>query len=61
MINLTIEPEIQDKILDILPNDPSIALDIMAQLSANMLVSIPSDLDKFIENLKVKHAAYKGN
>jgi len=57
----TIEPEIQDAILDILPNDPAIALDVMAQLSANMLVSIPADLDKFIENLKIRFAAYKGN
>jgi hypothetical protein len=40
MSNPTIEPEIQEQILNILPDDGPLALKIMCQLLANMIMSI---------------------
>lgn len=56
----TIEPEIQDRVLDILPNDGKLALKVMAQLSANMLLSINgSDLGLFIKDIQDNFSAYR--
>ena len=55
-----IEPIIQDEILNILPNDGPLALALMAQLSANMLLSIngPS-FDDFIADVRSNLNFYK--
>lgn len=55
-----LEPEIQDAMLDILPEDGPLALSIMAQLSANMLTSINgANVDDFIADLKSNLETYK--
>lgn len=60
MIVRSIEPECQDKILDILPDDGNLALKVMAQLSANMLLSIKgADLGLFIKDIQDNFAAYR--
>ncbi len=56
----TIEPDIQEKILDALPADGPLALKVMAQLSANMLLEIKgADLGLFIKDIQDNHAAYR--
>lgn len=53
MLTSTVEPDAQDSILDVLPRDGSVALEVMAQLSANMVTSIPeADLESFIERVR---------
>jgi len=57
----TIEPYIQEAILDVLPNDGHKALDVMAQLTANMILSINNaNIDDYIKNLKNHLASYEG-
>lgn len=57
----TIEPDIQDAILTILPNDPTLALKVMAQLTANMIISINNaNINSYIEDLKLQLASYEG-
>jgi len=57
----TIEPDIQDAIVDILPNDGHKALEVMAQLTANMIISINNaNIDDYIKNLKNHLASYEG-
>jgi hypothetical protein len=57
-----IERDCQEAILDILPEDGGTALAVMAQLSANMIISIldASDekLELFIKALRAEHSAY---
>lgn len=49
----TIEPGIQEKILDTLPDDGPLALELMAQLVANMVLSINgADINTFIACLR---------
>lgn len=57
MSNPTIEPAIQEIILDALPREGNIALEIMAQLSANMVLSIPGAKIEWFLNLV--HAHYE--
>lgn len=58
---VTIEPDIQDKILNILPDDGTLALKLMSQLTANMLISIKNaNYADFITNLKNDLALYEG-
>lgn len=58
---LTIEPEIQEIILDALPSDGDRALEVMAQLTANMIISIKgANIITYIENLKHHLAQYEG-
>jgi len=58
----TIEPDIQEAIIVILPNDGYKALEVMAQLTANMILSINNaNIDDYIKNLKNHLASYKGN
>ena len=60
-MNHTIEPEIQDNILTILPNDGPTALKVMAQLSANMLISIKdANVNDFVTDLKLQLSLYEG-
>lgn len=57
----TIEPEIQDKILVILPNDGPLSLKLMAQLTANMIISInDANVTDFIADLHYNLAQYEG-
>lgn len=57
----TIEPDIQEAILDALPNDGSLALKLMAQLIANMLLSIKdANVNNFINDLKLNLQLYEG-
>lgn len=59
MSNLTIEPDTQQIILDALPNEGNIALEVMAQLSANMILSIPGmKLDLFLGMVRAHYEAY---
>lgn len=55
-----IKPDIQGKILDILPDDGPLALKVMAQLSANMLSSIDdADLDIYIQDIQNNLKVYR--
>jgi hypothetical protein len=57
----TIEPEIQEKILDILPEDGSLALRLVAQLAANMILSIEgATIGSFVAELKENLEQYAG-
>lgn len=57
----TIEPDIQDAILTLLPNDGPTALTVMAQLTANMLISIDgANINDYIAELKTQLAGYEG-
>lgn len=58
---ITKYPDIQEKILDVLPSDGLIALGVMSQLTANMILSIKdANIDSFINNLKSDLALYEG-
>lgn len=58
----TIEPIIQETILDILPNDYNHAMCLMCQLMANMMLSgdSPWDIVKVCRQIKADLAAYEG-
>ena len=57
----TIEPDIQEAILDILPEDGQLATELMCQLLANMILSVPdTDINKISERIKAHLAAYEG-
>lgn len=57
----TVEPETQEKILDVLPEDGPLSLKIMAQLSANMILSIDNaNIDDFIADLRKNMGEYQG-
>jgi len=57
----TIEPDIQDAILDILPNDGPLAMRIMCQLLANMILSLEgSSINDVIELIRLNLAEYEG-
>lgn len=61
-MNPTIEPGTQEEILKLLPDDGPEALKIMAQLIANMLLSIHgADLGLFIKDVQDNLAAYRSN
>jgi len=50
---LIIEPEIQEIILDALPANSSRALEVIAQLTANMIISIKdANINNYIDLLK---------
>jgi len=58
---ITIEPDIQEAILDILPDSGPRALDVMAQLTANMIIEIKgANINDYVENLKKHLALYEG-
>jgi hypothetical protein len=56
----TIKADVQNTILTILPDRYDEALDLMAQLSANMILSSPErpDLKSFLANVKAHYDAY---
>lgn len=57
----TIEPDIQEAILKVLPADGTLAMDLMCQLVANMILSIDeAHLHQTIERIKFHLAAYEG-
>lgn len=57
----TIEPDIQEKILDVLPSDGPLALKVMSQLTANIIISINgANVNEFIDTLKSDIALYEG-
>jgi len=57
----TIEADIQEMILKALPADGPLAMDLMCQLMANMILSITeASIDKTIARLKFHLAAYEG-
>jgi hypothetical protein len=57
----TIEPEIQEKILDILPNDYNTSIDLICQLLANMMLCANGSTWVEIENkIKLNLAEYEG-
>jgi hypothetical protein len=59
MNNPTIEPEIQEIILETLPDEGNTALEVMAQLSANMVLSIPgAKIDLFLNMVRAHYEAY---
>lgn len=50
---------VQAAVLDCLPDDGPEALKIMAQLTANMILSINDlTLEEYIIELRIEHAAY---
>jgi len=56
-----IEPDIQEIILDILPSNGQLAMELMCQLTANMILSIPnSNINNVIERIKFYLAEYEG-
>jgi hypothetical protein len=56
----TIEGDIQEIILQVLPDDGALALDVMAQLSANMIMSIKgADIESYVQNLRAQYSAYQ--
>jgi hypothetical protein len=56
----TIEPDIQEKIIDILPNDGPLALKVMAQLSANILLEVKgAELELFIKDIQDNFEVYR--
>lgn len=57
----TIEPEVQDIILNILPKDGPIALEVMCQLLANMILSIDgASVTCIIDCIKFHINEYEG-
>lgn len=57
----TIEPDIQEVILEALPEDGPLAMEVMCQLLANMILSIAdASIDKTVERLKFHLADYEG-
>ena len=58
-INPAIEPDIQEEILNLLPDPPEYALKLMAQLTGNILAG-HGDIDKYIADLKAQYLIYKG-
>lgn len=60
-MNKSIEPKIQDDILNILPDDGPLALKLMAQLTANIILSIKdANVNDYITDLKLQLALYEG-
>ena len=58
-INPAIEPDIQEEILNLLPDPPEYALKVMAQLTGNMLAGY-GDIEEYIADLKAQYLIYKG-
>ena len=57
----TIKPDIQNAILDILPDDGPLATRLMCQLLANMIISIGEDnIDDVINRIRLELASYEG-
>lgn len=56
----TIEPKAQETILDVLPDDGNLAIEVMCQLLANMILSVPSNLPKVTERIKFYIDDYAG-
>lgn len=60
-MNQTIEPDIQEAILAILPDDGPTAINLICQLLANMILSIDkANINDTIMLLKDHLAAYEG-
>ena len=54
-----IEADIQDQLICLLPDDYHTAIEVLAQLSANILLSGERfNIEKFIDKLRKHHAAY---
>lgn len=59
MKSKTIEGNIQEKILEALPNDYETSVELMAQLSANILLSGPcTNIEAFFAKVRYHHTAY---
>jgi hypothetical protein len=59
MSTKTIYPDIQEEILIALPDDYHEAVEVMAQLSANILLSGPHlDFAEFMNKVRGYHTAY---
>ena len=58
----TIEPFLQEAILNSLPNDYDLAMSLMCQLLANMMLSgnTPWDMTKVTDRLRAELDAYAG-
>ncbi len=57
----TIEPNTQKEIIRILPQDGDLAIDLMCQLLANMILSInKATIDKAVTRLKFHLDEYEG-
>lgn len=57
----TIEPAIQEAILDILPDNGNTAIELMCQLIANMILSIDNiDINLVTKLIKVNLDEYQG-
>lgn len=57
----TIEPDIQEAILDILPSDDDIAIRLVCQLLANMILSINgANINDAINEIKINLDEYQG-
>lgn len=59
-INPAIEPDIQEAIVDLLPDPPDYALVLLAQLTGNMLAGNHMTFDEYVVNLKIQYLIYKG-
>lgn len=61
----TIEPEIQEKILEILPSNGELAVIVLAQLFANVVMSVydekPASIKAAIDLVMVNWNAYERN
>jgi hypothetical protein len=54
-----IEPDIQEEILEALPSNYKDAIEVMAQLSANMLLSGEgTSIEEFMDLVRAHHTAY---
>lgn len=61
-MNKTIEPAIQEAILDILPDDYDRSMCLLCQLLANMALcgDEPWALEKVLAEIRSQHTAYTG-
>lgn len=60
-INPAIEPDIQEEIVNLLPDSLDTSLKLLAQLTGNMLVeSKTMTIDAYIAELKSQYLIYKG-
>jgi hypothetical protein len=58
----TIEPDTQETIIAVLPNNYDISMSLMCQLIANMMLSgdTPWDINKVMHEIKANLDAYAG-
>lgn len=62
MENITINPDLQATIVNLLPDDQDEAMEIMCQLIANFILSMENKSEQSVSELIHKHLiSYKGN